>query len=175
VVKGKEVAMHFLPVFWNTSWFKMKPPHVTGMLIQEESLAFKEFPTSFHSDLQWWDIQNRSQVMILEDFPAGFTPLVQPIDTWFLNRRLALLYEAKVGKGKIIVSSADLRSDTEHPSARQLFYSLMAYMQSKQFNPKQEISLELIHDVFVNPSKEQFNAYTVDSPDELKPEGVKKH
>jgi hypothetical protein len=112
--------------------------------------------------------------MILEDFPAGFTPLVQPIDTWFLNRRLALLYEAKVGKGKIIVCSADLRSDTEHPSARQLFYSLMAYMQSKQFNPKQEISLELIHDVFVNPSKEQFNAYTVDSPDELKPKEVKK-
>ncbi|MCU0405239.1 MAG: hypothetical protein MUE99_11905, partial [Chitinophagaceae bacterium] len=53
VVKGKEVAMHFLAVFWKTSWFKIKPPHVTGMLIQGKSPAFKEFPTTFHSDLQW--------------------------------------------------------------------------------------------------------------------------
>src|SRR5690606_10529636 len=112
VVKGKEVVMHFVPVFWTTSWFKMRPPHVTGMLIQNKSAAFAEFPTNFDSDLQWWDVANRSQAMILEDFPVGFKPLVQPIDTWFLNRRLALVYEAKVGKGKLVVSSADLSADT---------------------------------------------------------------
>jgi hypothetical protein len=172
VVKGKEVAMHFLPVFWNTSWFKMRPPHVTGLLIQEQSAAFDHFPTAFHSDLQWWDIANRAQVMILEDFPIGFKPLVQPIDTWFLNRRLALVYEAKVGKGKIVVSSADLRQDSDRPASKALYYSLQKYMASSQFNPSTALRAEVILDVFRSPSKEQFNPYTKDSPDELKPKST---
>ncbi|WP_417941056.1 sugar-binding domain-containing protein [Flavobacterium sp. RS13.1] len=169
-VKGKEVEMHFLPVFWNTSWFKMRPPHVTGMLIQDTSPAFASFPTSFHSDLQWWEIQNRSQVMNLEDFPANFRPLVQPIDTWFMNRRLALILEAKVGKGKIIVSSADLGPNLENkPAAKQLFISLQKYMNSDAFAPKEELSFDVLNDIFVSPSKEQFKTFTKDSPDELKP------
>ncbi|MBC8052653.1 MAG: beta-glucuronidase [Sphingobacteriaceae bacterium] len=174
VVKGKEVVMYFVPVFWNTSWFKMRPPHVTGMLIQYKSPAFADFPTSFHSDLQWWDIAIRSQVMILEDFPAGFKPLVQPIDTWFLNRRLALIYEAKVGKGKLVVSSADLREDTERKASKQLFYSLKKYMASDKFDPKGEVSFEVVNDVFVNPSKQSFKTYTNESPDELKPNSNQK-
>ncbi|WP_345949657.1 sugar-binding domain-containing protein [Mucilaginibacter sp. PAMB04274] len=171
VVKGKEVIMHFLPVFWNTSWFKMRPPHVTGMLIQDQSSAFANFPTSYHSDLQWWEIANRAQVMVLEDFPAGFKPLVQPIDTWFLNRRLALVYEAKVGNGKIIVSSADLGPaiDADKPAARQLYRSLLQYMASEKFNPTGEVSFEVIKDVMVSPSKYQFSTFTKESPDELKP------
>ncbi|TDD95716.1 exo-beta-1,4-galactosidase [Flavobacterium cellulosilyticum] len=170
VVKGKEVAMHFLPVFWNTSWFKMRPPHVTGMLIQDKSPAFANFPTNYYSDLQWWDIQNRAQVMNLEEFPADFRPLIQPIDTWFMNRRLALVFEAKVGKGKIIVSSADLDpEDSSKIASKQLFYSLQQYMNSNDFNPKQELSFDVIKDIFVSPSKEVFNTYTKDSPDELKP------
>jgi len=170
VVKGKEVEMHYLPVFWNTSWFKMRPPHVTGMLIQDKSPAFANFPTSFHSDLQWWEIQNRSQVMNLEDFPVDFRPLIQPIDTWFMNRRLALVFEAQVGKGKIIVSSANLSNDLENkPAAKQLFLSLQKYMDSDAFNPKNSLSFEVIQDIFVSPSKEIFKDYTKDSPDELKP------
>ena len=170
VVKGKEVEMHFLPVFWNTSWFKMRPPHVTGMLIQDKSPAFSNFPTSFHSDLQWWEIQNRSQVMNLEDFPVDFRPLIQPIDTWFMNRRLALVFEAQVGKGKIIVSSANLSPDLENkPAAKQLFLSLQEYMNSDQFSPKNSLTLDVIQDLFLSPSKEIFNTYTKDSPDELKP------
>lgn len=170
VVKGKEVEMYFQPVFWNTSWFKMRPPHVTGMLIQDKSPAFADFPTSFHSDLQWWDIQNRAQVMNLEDFPADFRPLIQPIDTWFMNRRLALLFEAQVGKGKIIVSSANLSSDLkDKPASQQLFFSLKKYMDSDDFNPKTQLSFDLIKDLFETPSREKFDTYTKDSPDELKP------
>ncbi|WP_295769913.1 sugar-binding domain-containing protein [uncultured Mucilaginibacter sp.] len=171
VVKGKEVSMHFLPVFWNTSWFKMRPPHVTGMLIQDKSAAFASFPTEYHSNLQWWEIANRAQVMVLEDFPAEFKPLVQPIDTWFLNRRLALIYEAKVGNGKIIVSSAALSPglSDDKPAARQLFNSLMQYMASDKFNPTGQVTFDVVKDILVSPTKYQFNTFTKDSPDELKP------
>jgi hypothetical protein len=170
VIKGKEVVQTFLPVFWNTSWFKMRPPHTLGFVVDPKNPAFAEFPTANHSDMQWWEIVNKSQVMNLEDFPKGFKPLVQPIDTWFLNRRLAMIFEAKVGKGKLIVSSANLTTDMKDmPSANQLYYSLQKYMASAQFNPKYEVDFNTIKDIFISPSKQQFETFTKDSPDELKP------
>ncbi|MNX00190.1 Beta-galactosidase [compost metagenome] len=169
VVKGKEVVQTFLPVFWNTSWFKMRPPHTLGILCDPKHAAFNSFPTDFHSDMQWWEIVNKAQVMNLEDFPAGFRPIIQPIDTWFLNRRLALVFEAKVGKGKLIVSSANLSPDLkEAPAAQQLYFSLQQYMSSNQFNPKYEVAFSTVKDIFESPSKIQFDTFTKDSPDELK-------
>jgi len=169
VVKGKEVVQTFLPVFWNTSWFKMRPPHTLGILCDPKHAAFNNFPTDFHSDMQWWEIVNKSQVMNLEDFPSGFKPIVQPIDTWFLNRRLALVFEAKVGKGKLVVSSANLSPDLKDaPAAQQLYFSLQQYMMSAQFNPKYEVAFSTVKDIFESPSKIQFDTFTKDSPDELK-------
>lgn len=174
VVKGKEVVQYFTPVFWNTSWFKMRPPHTLGILVDTTSEAFNDFPTSYHSDLQWWEITNKSGVMHLEDFPEGFRPLVQPVDTWFMNRKLALLLEAKVGRGKIIISSADLLTDTTHRvAARQLLYSLQRYMTSEGFRPKDYVELTVLKDLFVSPSKEVWDSFTKATPDELKPQNRK--
>lgn len=50
---GKDIIQHFTPVFWNTSWFKMRPPHVTGILLNPHHPLFNEFPTEYHSDIQW--------------------------------------------------------------------------------------------------------------------------
>jgi hypothetical protein len=170
VVKGKEVEQYFTPVFWNTSWFKMKPPHTLGILVDTSSAAFKEFPTAYYSDLQWWEIVNRAQVMNLEDFPQGVKPLVQPIDTWFMNRRLALLFEARCGNGKIIVCSANLLSNNpEDVVARQLLYSLKQYMASATFNPKEYVDIVVIKKLFTEPSTEVWDSFTKETPDELKP------
>jgi hypothetical protein len=174
VVKGKEVVMNFTPVFWNTSWFKMRPPHTLGILLDPSHPAFADFPTSYHSDLQWWDILYKAQVMHLEDFPKGFRPIVQPIDTWFLNRRLALIFEARVGKGRLIVSSADLHPGigAERPAARQLYYSIEKYMLSEKFHPAGAVDPAVVKDLFVSPSKFVFSAYTVGSTDDLRPHPV---
>ena len=169
IVKGAEVIQTFIPVFWNTSWFQMRPPHTTGILIDPEHPLFNEFPTGYHSDLQWYSIVNKQQVMHLEDFPADFRPLIQPIDTWFMNRRLAMAFEAKVGNGKLVVVSVDLNDPEKDAAAHQLYYSLQKYMVSAEFNPKNELRIALIEDLFETPSKQQFDKYTNDSPDELKP------
>jgi hypothetical protein len=169
VVKGKEIVMHFTPVFWNTSWFKMRPPHVTGLLVQTKHPAFADFPTAYHSDFQWWSIVNKSQVMHLEDFPKGFRPIVQPIDTWFMNRKLGLIFEAGVGNGKLIVSSADISDTSAFPATRQLFYSIKKYILSDKFNPVEKLDINSIKDLFKTPSKDTWDSYTKDSPDELKP------
>jgi hypothetical protein len=170
IVKGKEVVNYFTPVFWNTSWFKMRPPHTLGFVCDPKHPAFSHFPTRYHSDLQWWEIVNKAQVMHLEDFPKGFEPVLQPIDTWFLNRKLAMILEAKVGKGKLLLCSVDLKSNLNNrPAARQLLYSLLNYVESKAFNPATSVELSAIRALFTEPSRETWNGYTKDSPDELKP------
>jgi len=170
IVKGKEVVNYFTPVFWNTSWFKMRPPHTLGFVCDPRHPAFGYFPTSYHSDLQWWDIVNRAQVMHLEDFPAGFQPLLQPIDTWFMNRKLAFILEAKVANGKLLLCSVDLIHNLDQrPAARQLLYSLQRYVQSNAFKPAGEVPLSAIQALFTQPSRETWNGYSSSNPDELRP------
>ncbi|WP_128761937.1 sugar-binding domain-containing protein [Leeuwenhoekiella aestuarii] len=169
IVKGAEVAQTFLPMFWNTSWFQMRPPHTLGIVVDPEHPLFQDFPTDFHSDLQWWSILNKQQVMHLEDFPPAFKPLIQPIDTWFMNRRLAMAFEAQVGNGKLMVISVDLNDPKKDAAAHQLYYSLQQYMNSDDFNPETKLEPKLIQDLFTTPSRQQFDMYTKDSPDELKP------
>lgn len=45
VTLGRDVKHYYLPVFWNTSWFKMRPPHTTGAYIDKYHPLFKNFPT----------------------------------------------------------------------------------------------------------------------------------
>ncbi len=165
VENGKDVIQYFNPAFWNTSWFRMRPPHTTGVLIQDEHPALTDFPTDSHSDLQWWSLVNRQQVMNLENFPPNFRPIVQPIDTWFLNRRLAMLFEAKVYEGKLLVCSADLTGENAHDIvAQQLYQSLMTYMTSDTFTPAHSIDAEVIAELFEEKEREVWKSYVKENP-----------
>ncbi|MEJ5352525.1 MAG: sugar-binding domain-containing protein [Melioribacteraceae bacterium] len=171
VENGKDVVQYLRPIFWNTSWFKMRPPHTLGILCNPNHPAFEDFPTEFHSNLQWWEILNRQQVMNLELFPPEFKPLIQTIDTWFLNRRLAVLFEAQVENGKLMVCSADLQNNLEErPAARQLLYSLTKYMLSDKFNPKYKVDYSIIEELFEKKERPPaINFYTKQSTDDLRP------
>lgn len=72
---GREVKQYFTPVFWNTSWFKMRPPHTTGIFLNDYHPLFRDFPTEYHSNLQWWELLNKAQVMQFTHFPAEFNRL----------------------------------------------------------------------------------------------------
>ena len=166
---GREVEQYFTPVFWNTSWFKMRPPHTTGILVENKHDIFKLFPTDYHSDLQWWELVNRAQVMQFTDFPKDFQPLIQSIDTWFLSRKLGMLFEANVGKGKLVMTTMDLNTNLDKRIvARQMRTSILSYMLSDKFKPQWTITQECIADLFTKVAG-AINMYTNDSPDELKP------
>lgn len=165
IENGKEVKQYFTPVFWNTSWFRMRPPHTTGMWIDHKHPIFKDFPTSYYSDFQWWELIFNQQVMNINLFPSEIQPIVQPIDTWFINRKLSMLFEAKVGKGKLIVTSCDLESNIENrPVAKQLYSSIMQYMNSKDFNPLISIKAEIIKELFEKKERPSWNSYVRDTP-----------
>lgn len=168
VEQGKEVVQYMTPAFWNTSWFKMRPPHTLGMYINNASPVLKDFPTDNYVGLQWWELMHKAQIMEMTNFPANFQPIIQPIDTWFINRKLGLLFEANVGNGKIMVCSADISSNLENrPVARQLRYSILKYMTSNHFVPESTLELSVIEDLS-RKGGERINTHTNDAPDELK-------
>ena len=150
-VKGDrygKIPAGFSSIFWNTAWTKRHAPHTLGVLCNPEHLALAEFPTEYHSNWQWWDLVTKSQIMILNKFPVEVRPIVQVIDDWFTNRRLALVFEAKVNGGKLIVCGIDLHSNLEkRPVARQLRHSLLSYMNSSAFNPAKSISLNTVRNL----------------------------
>ena len=147
-VRGDErgaVKIGFSSIFWNTAWTRWQAPHTLGILCEPSHPLFKDFPTEFHTNWQWWELISASGAMILDEFPKPYRPLVQAIDSWFTNRKLGLLFEAKVELGKLMVCSIDLESNLEtRPVARQMRASLMNYMNSEQFDPENKISLDLV-------------------------------
>ena len=149
--KGAQVAIGFSTVFWNTAWTNNQPPHTLGILCDPKHPLFRDFPTEFHSNWQWWDPVSHSQAMIIDGFPPKFKPLIQPIDTWFENRRLALAFEAKVNGGKLMVCSIDLKNISEDRLAsKQLYISILNYMNSVEFNPQTEIDISKVKELMTD-------------------------
>jgi len=148
---GGDVAVGFSSIFWNTAWTSKQPPHTLGILCNPKHPIFKNFPTQSYSNYQWWDAMSHSNAIRLDKLEENIKPIVRIIDDWFTNRPLGLIIEAKVGKGKIIISGIDLLTDAEtRPAARQLTYSILDYMRSRSFNPAQKIELQKIKNLYKN-------------------------
>jgi hypothetical protein len=147
------VEIGFSSIFWNTAWTSRQAPHTLGVLLDPAHPAFAAFPTEGHSNWQWWHLVSRAGAMILDALPRGLRPTVQVIDDWFTNRRLGLVFEARVGKGRLLVASIDLERDLEtSPVARQLRHSLLRYAASDRFAPQVEVTAEAVRGLVVAPS-----------------------
>ena len=167
---GSDVSQHYLPVFWNTSWFKMRAPHTTGAYIEKQHPLFKYgFPTDSWSNLNWWELLNRAQVMNLMELPQDYQSPIQPIDTWHVSRKLGMLIEAKVGNGYLLMTTMDVQNGLDkRVVARQMRQALLNYMASDEFQPSMQLEPETIEHFFTRQAP-PVNMFTVDSPDELKP------
>ena len=170
VTLGSDVKQTYLPVFWNTSWFKMRPPHTTGAYIDKQHPLFKyDFPTDDWSNLNWWELLNRAQVMNLRELPADYQSPIQPIDTWHVSRKLGMLVEARVGQGRLLMTTMDITGNLERrPVARQMRQAILRYMQSADFQPSLTLSPDVVEGFFTRQAP-PVNMFTNDSPDELKP------
>jgi hypothetical protein len=121
--------------------FRTQARQTLGLLCDPRHPALAKFPTAFYQDWQWNEIVTRAQGMVLDTLPQDLRPIVQPIDDWNTNRKLGLIWECRVGRGRLLVCSADLAKDLEkRPAARQLRASLVSYMAGKRFNPRVTVS-----------------------------------
>ena len=155
-VKGLEGK--FLPVFWSPVHFP-KQAGTMGLLCDPRHPALAHFPTDMHSDWQWWNLVKRSRVMVLDSI-APVSPIVESVDNFVNNRRLAQVFEAKVGKGCLIFSSIDLLTDGNLPEIRQMQYSLLKYMQGSEFHPSASLSESQLRSLLLNEATEQKSGAT---------------
>jgi hypothetical protein len=130
----------FAPVFWSPVHFPDQPGSM-GLLIDYKHPALADFPTSYFSDWQWWDLVTHSRSLLLDNLGKSSTPIVRVIDNFFKNRNLGLLLEYRVGKGKLLLCTMDISNNLQQrPEARQLRYSLLNYAAGQQFHPGQDIN-----------------------------------
>jgi hypothetical protein len=134
--KGGNVQIGFSSIFWNTSWTNRQAPTTLGILCNPKHPAFNAFPTQYHSNYQWWDAMSHSNAIRLDAVDKNIQPILRVIDDWYTAKPLALLFECKVGAGKLLVSGIDLINDVDkRPEAKQLLQSIKMYMASTSFNP----------------------------------------
>jgi len=145
-----DVVPGFSGISWNTVWSGM-PPNLLGILCDPGHPALRYFPTEYHSNWQWWDIVSHSKPMVLDHFPYGFKPLVQLIPDWNKPQKIGIVFEVRVGKGKLLIVNTDLKHHlSKRPVARQLLYSLKKYVASDDFNPETSVELKELRLLFEN-------------------------
>ena len=140
-----KVELGFSSIFWNTVWTRRQAPHTLGILCDPHHAALASFPTEFHSNWKWWYLISRAGALIIDGSPVQLRPIVQVIDDWFTARRLALVFEARLAKGKLLVCRIDLQRDLDvNPVARQMRRSLLQYMASDRFMPAIAVTAEQV-------------------------------
>ncbi len=136
----------FYPLYWSLTFFPGQGKTNIGLLLNENHAAFNNFPTSFHSNWQWESISADAKGFILNELPHDYKSIAQPVDDFHRNNKVGSIFELKVGKGKLLVCGYNLQS--EKPVALQLKQSLLEYMNSSDFDPKQTVGQNWLETTF---------------------------
>ncbi len=143
----------FVQVFWSPVHFPNQAGTM-GIWCDPSHPALADFPTEEHSNWQWWDVCKKAKTLVLDSIDAGMDPIVRMTDNFYKNRNLALVFEAKVGKGRLLMCSSDICANIDsRPVARQLRRSLLEYMMSDKFNPARTLSFDKIEKAFHNVNR----------------------
>ena len=79
-------------------------------------------------DDEWW---LDKAFAVIDRFPAPH---------FERNYKLGLIFEWKVGEGRLLVCMSPLDLIRDHPEAAQLYQSILNYMNSPAFKPEHQIS-----------------------------------
>ncbi|MBP3277576.1 MAG: hypothetical protein J6M44_01330, partial [Butyrivibrio sp.] len=90
------------------------------------------------SDYQWF-AQSSQRALIL---PDGVKSIVTVLDSYAYLRNMGMLLEFNCEKGRVFVSTMGLHRLKKYPECRALLTSIYRYMDSEDFTPDQNISLE---------------------------------
>lgn len=143
----KGIPGRFVPVFWSPVHFPNQPGTM-GVLCDPADPALREFPTEFYSDWQWWDPVLHSRSVVLDG--SGARPIVRVIDNFMRNHSLANVFEARVGRGRLLFCAIDITDQLDRrPVARQLRASLLHYAASPDFAPRSTLAVPALRAMII--------------------------
>jgi len=148
--------------YWNYRMFKSYSernghevsPGTLGILTDARHPMLSDFPTDDHTSWQWFPIVKYSRPFVLDNTPAAYRPVVQVIDNVERNHKLGLIFEFRVGRGRLLVCQSPLHQLQRYPEARQLYASILNYMRSDDFAPKTTISSQQLRLLLTTPVHE---------------------
>jgi beta-galactosidase len=139
---SRELSLTTTPIFWNRL---MNPSRtwMLGLLNASGHEALAGFPTENCCDWQWVSLLPKTVAMNMEALPLTLVSVVQPIDDWNRNLRLSMLFECKVGTGRLMVTSFNLSDEgiDGQPAAASLRKSVLDYMTSPKFKPHNKVAM----------------------------------
>jgi hypothetical protein len=130
------------PMFRSISESMNKPVPVgtMGLLIDHLHPALRHFPSASHSTYPWWSIATHSRPIILDELSQALSPIVQTIDNFERNHKLGLLFECRVGAGRLLVCPLNTEAVIGTPEGKQFLHSLIEYVRSEDFDPQVELA-----------------------------------
>jgi hypothetical protein len=124
-----------VPVFWNRL-MNPKLSAMLGLLCDPKHPALADFPTQANCDWQWTDLVRNMRTVNLDHAPKELQPIVQAIDDWNRNFKLGVIFECKVGSGRLLICAVDItKLNDRRPAAVQLRKSLLDYAAGEHFQP----------------------------------------
>lgn len=112
-----------------------------GMHMEKETALLGSFPHDGASDWHWYHLVNGTPAVCL-DTMQDVNPLIEVVDHFHRAKRLAYAFEARAGKGRILVSTFPF-TDTalmKRPEAAFLFQEMLSYVQGEQFKPSSSVT-----------------------------------
>lgn len=120
----------FIPVFWSPVHFPS--PRPCGAIIDENHPIFKYFPTERYPDYQWYTPMNKSKNADINAL-GNIKPIFETVPNYVDNIPGSPLFEAIVGKAKLLFCGFDLSSDDI--CTVNLKNAITKYINSDDFNP----------------------------------------
>lgn len=164
LIANASIPPLFSTDFWNYRMYRTLSDHMEiepspgtlGLSINNGHPSLKYFPTESHTDYQWFSIIRSSRPIIIDRLPKDFSPIIEVIDNVERNFRLALLLECNVGKGKLMILSADKDKLLESAEGKWLIKSLSEYLGSKECKPEFTLTEEQIVNLLTKPSMTRY-------------------
>ncbi|XID92018.1 glycoside hydrolase family 2 protein [Paenibacillaceae bacterium WGS1546] len=125
----------YLPVFWNYLMFSEQAGGTMGAIVRPHP-ALGRFPHDGRSDWHWYHLFNGTPAVCLDTVP-DVEPILEIVDNFNRAKRLAGVFEARVGQGRLFVTTLAFRSppDWKRPETAFLFGEMLSYLLSDRFRP----------------------------------------
>ena len=146
---AKSAKSHFKPVYWSTGHFKSANAELStlGFCVRADHPALRGFPTEDWADWQWYNLVEGGVKHGIAELPQGIDPIVMPVPDLHYSTKMGMLFELKVGTGRLMVCGLNL-SDKTLPEGCAIRKSILSYMESKDFNPATAIEMETFKEAF---------------------------
>lgn len=131
------IKTQFTTDFWSVGTFADQEGGME-QLIDTEHPIFKEFPTDFHTDWQWWIMATKRAVIL----PHPMKTIITEMDSYAFLRPMAQMIEFRCLKGKVLLSTMELHKSQQYPEVRALQASIYTYLSGENFEPAEEITEE---------------------------------